>query len=363
MWQLFHGPNALERDELLTKIVGDLKKAVGDDGIADMNIMRIDADDRVDDLIRAAETLPVFAETRLVLARNFVRALERAKARKQAATEKKASAQSARDAAPSAKDDYEKLLVYIPTMPDCTHLIFIEDEALSDKSPLVKSAKSTGGEIRRFELPIDPVKWLQSRTRRLGGEITPAAAQMLSTRIHQGNKNDRDHFDQDSSTYMYKLDNEMRKLIGHAGSRPVEQKDVELLVPSEDVADVFKFTDAVAARDAGTAWREMRNILVRGEHPLVLLTHLARQVRLLIQVKDSTGMGEQELASALGVHPFVAKKAAQQASRFRADDLRGLLESLLDADIAIKTGLMEADAALDVMVAKMCGGATVGAGK
>ncbi|MCX6017138.1 MAG: DNA polymerase III subunit delta [Chloroflexi bacterium] len=351
MWQLFHGPNALERDEALAKIIADLKKSVGDDGIADMNISRLDAGDHIDDLMRASEAIPVFSDVRLVIARNLVRTFERTKTKKRAAAEKKG-------AESTIVDDFDKLLVYLSHAPESTHMVFVEDETLGDTNALVKAAhtKVGGGEVHRFELPADPVKWLQSRAKKHNGAITPPAAQLLSTHIRQGNKNDRDHFEQDASTYMYKLDNELRKLIGYAGSRPVEPKDIELLVPLEDVADVFKFTDAIAARDAGVAWKEMRNILTRGEHPLVLLTHLARQTRLLIQVKDNTGMGEQELATALGVHPFVAKKTMQQAGRFRDDELRSLLHALLDADIAIKSGTMEADAALDVMVAAMCGG-------
>jgi DNA polymerase III delta subunit len=57
----------------------------------------------------------------------------------------------------------------------------------------------------------------------------------------------------------------------------------------------------------------------------------------------------------MGLHPFVVDKAAQQADRFRDDELPLLLEALLDADVAIKSGTMEPDAALDVMVATMCG--------
>lgn len=351
MWQIFHGPNVLERDEAVGAIVVRMKRDAGDDGIAEMNIVRISADDRFDDLIRAAETMPVFTETRLVLARNFIRALERTRTRRQSAADKKG--------APSregAKDDYERLIAYLPTLPESTRLIFIEDESLGESSALMKSVKSSGGKVELFALPSDPPSWLQKRARALGGQINPPAAATLASRIHQGNKNDRDHFEQDAATYMYKLDNELRKLIGYAGDRPIEPKDVELLVPSEDVADVFKFTDAVAARNAGIAWQEMRAILARGEHPLVLLTHLARQVRLLIQVKDSEGMSRQELASSMGVHPFVVDKAVQQSSRFRSHELASLLEALLDADIAIKSGAMEPDAALDVMVAKMCGG-------
>jgi DNA polymerase-3 subunit delta len=51
----------------------------------------------------------------------------------------------------------------------------------------------------------------------------------------------------------------------------------------------------------------------------------------------------------------VAKKVSQQAERFSLHELEGAHAALLDADIAIKTGAMDENTALDLVVAALCG--------
>jgi DNA polymerase-3 subunit delta len=242
-------------------------------------------------------------------------------------------------------------------MPDTTRLVFAEDATLAETHPLIKMAAGDGsnGHVKLFGLPADPVRWITERAKHKGGDISPEAARLLSTKINRGSSNDRDHFDTDSRTYLFKLDNELEKLVSYALGRRIESKDVEALVADEDVADIFKFIDAMSLRDAGTAYRVMRGVIVRGESPLVVLSHLARQTRLLMSAKDYPNLSSDQLAQTIGVHPFVAKKVSQQAERFSLHELEGAHAALLDADIAIKTGAMDENTALDLVVAALCG--------
>jgi DNA polymerase-3 subunit delta len=107
-------------------------------------------------------------------------------------------------------------------------------------------------------------------------------------------------------------------------------------------------------RDADTAVRVMHGVLVRGESPLVVLSHLARQMRLLLQAKDYPGLTSDQLAQTIGVHPFVARKVSQQAERFTDGQLERALATLLDADIGIKTGKLDDVTALDLVVTALC---------
>jgi DNA polymerase-3 subunit delta len=193
------------------------------------------------------------------------------------------------------------------------------------------------------------------RARSKGAEIAPPAAQLLSAKINRGNKYDRDHFAEDSRLYLRKLDNELEKLTAYATGRRIDTADVELLVADEDVADMFKFIDAVSVRDGRSAYRLMRGILVRGESPLVVMTMLARQTRLMIMAKEHAGLSGESLAQAMGVTLFVAQKSEQQARRFSMSELERAHLAIMDADLAIKTGRMEDLTALDVLVAMFCG--------
>lgn len=341
MWYVFHGPNLIDRAER----VAEMKAKLGEPDVASMNTSVFTRDQRLDDLLAECESMPFLSDKRLVIADNMLAGLGAPKGRKKSADED------------ADKSPLHKLLDYLPAMSETTRLVFLEDATLDDKHALLKLAsdRANGGSVKAFPLPDNPQRWIVERAKLKGGEISGPAAQLLATKINAGDKNDRDHFETDSRTYMFKLDRELDKLTAYALGRRIETQDIEALVPSEDVADIFKFIDAISIRNAGAAYRIVRGVIVRGESPLVVLSHLARQTRLLIQAKEHPGLGPDALAQTIGVHPFVAKKALQQAGNFDRATLLNAMDALLGVDIAIKNGLMDEQTALDVLIAELCG--------
>lgn len=336
MWYVFHGPNTLARDEEIAR----MKARLGAPEVAPLNITMIERGTPLRDLIAACEAMPFLTDKRLVIAMGWLSGLGMGKARPK------------RETARPTASPLDELITYLPTMPDTTRLVFAEDGALPETHPLLRPDRA--GIVRLFALPADPVTWIMERAKAKGGEISREAAALLSTRIHRGNASDRDHFEVDARTYLLKLDNELEKLVSFALNRRIEPQDVEALVPAEDVADVFKFIDAVSTRDAAAAYHAVGSVLARGESPLVVLSHLARQVRLLIQAKEHPHLPSEDLARVIGAHPFVAKKVAQQAAHFTPEELERALVALLEADAAIKSGRLDETTALDVLIAALC---------
>lgn len=339
MWYVFHGPNTLARDEEIAR----MKAKLGAPEVAPLNITTVERGAPLRDLIAACEAMPFLTDKRLVIAMGWLSGLGMGKARPK------------RETAQPAASPLDELIAYLPTMPDTTRLVFAEDSTLPETHPLLRPDRAgSAGIVRLFALPADPVAWIIERAKAKGGEISREAAVLLSTRIHRGNTGDRDHFDVDARTYLLKLDNELEKLVSFALNRRIEPKDVEALVPAEDVADIFKFIDAVSARDAAAAYHAVGGVLARGESPLVVLSHLARQVRLLIQAKEHPRLPSEDLARIISAHPFVAKKVAQQAAHFTPEALERALVALLEADAAIKSGRLDETTALDVLIAALC---------
>ncbi len=341
MWYLFHGPNALDRDER----IAEMKSKLGEPDMASLNTNEIERGAPLKDLLAACDAMPFLTDKRLVIAHNWLSGLDAPKGKKRAAK------------SDTATSPLDTVIAYLPTMPDTTRLVFAEDGMFDERHPLIKLAddKASLGTVKPFGLPNDPVRWITDRAKHKGGDISREAAVLLSQKINRGNTNDRDHAETDARTYLFKLDNELEKLVSYALNRRIETKDIDALVNDEDVADIFKFIDAISVRDAGTAYKVMRGVLVRGESPLVVLSHLARQTRLLIQAKEYPNLNSDQLAQTIGVHPFVAKKVGQQAGRFSTRELESAHGALLEADIAIKTGKLDDTTALDLVVAAMCG--------
>jgi DNA polymerase-3 subunit delta len=83
---------------------------------------------------------------------------------------------------------------------------------------------------------------------------------------------------------------------------------------------------------------------------------LVRQVRILLGVRELTAqrMRADEIASQLGQKPFVVRKALEQVRGFRDGELETMHNRLLEMDHAIKTGRIQAEVALDLLVMEMC---------
>ena len=336
MWRLYHGPNEIERDEEIAK----QRALLGDATIAALNTTRLDSTVAVKDIMGACDTYSFLAEQRLVVVRNWLSKVDLPK----------------RKAGKEQDEPLLRLLAYLPEVPEGTTLALIEDTTLPDTHPVVKAANAKGssGTVKKFDVPRDAQAWIIERAKVKGGVIAPAAAQMLSTRINKGDQYDRDHFAEDVRLYLRKLDNELEKLVAYALGRRIESADVVALVAEEDISAMFQFIDAVSAKDGRNAYQLMRGILARGESPLVIMTMLARQTRLMISAKEYDKLNADQLAEAIGVHPYVAKKIIPQARRFNMAELEKAHLTLMETDLAVKTGRMEDVAALDMLIATMC---------
>ena len=84
---------------------------------------------------------------------------------------------------------------------------------------------------------------------------------------------------------------------------------------------------------------------------------IIRQFRLLIQVKTlkERGASPRDVAKTLGLHPFPAGKLHSQATYFTVGQLDKVYRHLSETDIDIKTGRIDADVALDLLVAGLAG--------
>ena len=60
------------------------------------------------------------------------------------------------------------------------------------------------------------------------------------------------------------------------------------------------------------------------------------------------------IASKLKIHPYVASKCASQSKQFTIEALRELLNQFLDADIKIKSGMMDEKLVIEMLILAMC---------
>jgi len=289
---------------------------------ADMNTARLEA--RImseDDLNNAANAMPFLSKYRLVLLAN----------------------PSAKYNNPSAR---KKFIEFIEKIPESTRLVIYEsvEPKEADKHWLNKWAEKQNGNVKTqaFMMPRlkDMSGWIVNETKRQGGGIDSAAAAKLVEMVGADTR---------------QAAQEITKLLAYANwARPLKVEDVEAVSIVTASPDIFAMVDALASGNGRSAQKLLHQLL-ENDDPFSVWGMVVRQFRLLLQARevlDAHG-GQAEIASALGVHPFVAEKVAGQAKRFSMTALEKIHHKLLEIDEAAKTGQVALDLAMETLVVEL----------
>ncbi|MCZ2127627.1 MAG: DNA polymerase III subunit delta [Anaerolineales bacterium] len=290
---------------------------------ADMNTTRLEARTMSEnDLNNAVNAAPFLAPRRLVLI-----------------------------AAPSAKyskpDARKKFLEFLEKTPDTAKVVLydaVEKAKDAEKHWLVKWAEKVKPLARAqgFFLPHqrDMPGWIVNETKNQQGQIEPAAAARLAEMV---------------GTDTRQAGMEISKLLAYVNwRRPVRASDVEAVCIVAAQQSVFDFVDALS-QGKGRSAQKLLHRLLENEDPFALWGMVTRQFRLLIQAREILdGRGNKDdVARALGVHPFVAEKTSGQARRFSMEALETIYRRLLRIDEQVKTGQLTLDLALDFLIVEL----------
>jgi DNA polymerase-3 subunit delta len=153
------------------------------------------------------------------------------------------------------------------------------------------------------------------------------------------------------------LGQELEKLILYAGeSTTIDVAEVEEVACAQRTFTSFELMRLVARKDTSRALAALRKLLLAGEAPLAILGLLARQVRLIWQVKDGIerGVTVSELGRRLNLYPKVLSQYVEQASAFSQSRLAEFHEALRTIDVSLKSSGTSPEASLESLIVTMC---------
>jgi DNA polymerase-3 subunit delta len=192
--------------------------------------------------------------------------------------------------------------------------------------------------VETFELLTDGQrrKWISDEVKRRSGRIEPAAIEALARR---------------SSSDLWRVHHSLDQLLAYAGNRAVTELDVATLVSAPEVTDMFALTDAVGHQQPGVALRLLEREIGAGTHPLAIVSLLANHVATLRSVQRVSGqVAPAGIASRLGIHPYVVKKALEQSRRFSPERLSAWHHRLVQIDMTLKQSPLDAATLLDLLI-------------
>ena len=149
--------------------------------------------------------------------------------------------------------------------------------------------------------------------------------------------------------------NEIKKLVSYKKKGKIEVADIKLLVRPKIETDIFKTIDALAEKKKNLALNLIHNHLEKGDTPLYLLAMINFQFRNLLEVKDliEKNIPYYQIINQSNLHPFIVKKSFQQAKRFTLPQLKKIYQKIFQVDLNIKTGKLDPQTALDLLIAEI----------
>jgi DNA polymerase-3 subunit delta len=154
---------------------------------------------------------------------------------------------------------------------------------------------------------------------------------------------------------LHQLNTEMQKLQTYTGgSRPVEARDVDVLILRSERFGPFELDDAILAKDYKKSVQVMGAMLDEGVDPLIVLSRIVRVWRQLFVGKSVAGKrSAKDVAAVAQVPAWKAGDFAVSCRKFEWKQLASGFRLLLNADRAFKTSTPNPEGYFDVMLWKM----------
>jgi DNA polymerase-3 subunit delta len=150
-------------------------------------------------------------------------------------------------------------------------------------------------------------------------------------------------------TSMQDLINEVRKLIEYKGENgTITKQDIDKLCIKQIQAVIFDLTDNLGKKEIAKALDVFHGLLINKEPIQRILVTLYNHFKKLYSIKIAQKY-EQDVASAMNLKPnqmFLVSKYKTQANYFQEQELRLILEELVNLDANYKIGLIDLEVGL-----------------
>ena len=154
---------------------------------------------------------------------------------------------------------------------------------------------------------------------------------------------------------LWQLENEIKKLANFKPGKLIKKEDIILQVRPKIENDIFKTIDAISGKDKKQALYFLHKHLDNGDNSLYLLSMIAYQFRNLLIVKEmiNKGLPYAIIQKKSGLAPFVVNKVYYLCNQFTLLELKKIYQKIFQVDFNIKTGKVDDETALDILVAGM----------
>lgn len=301
-----------EEKYLVRQFRDKLKKAMLGDGDV-MNLSEFEGKEvNVKEIIDLAETMPFFAERRVIVIEN----------------------------SGLFKSSQEAMAGYIKEISPTTSFIFVETE-VDKRNKLYKNVKECGY-VSEMEFQSEKVlfRWISDQLSVYGKTIEQQALEMLLTK---------------SGTQMELLTMEIEKLVSFVGDRShIVTSDVEDISTVVVTNKIFDMVEAIAYKKQTKALDMYYDLLTLKEAPMRILFLVSRHFNILMQIMDMTNkrVDMSTMAKTVSLPSFVINKYREQCKKFSKEQLLKAIKDCVEVEERVKTGAMDDKMGVELIIIK-----------
>ncbi len=267
----------------------------------------------VNEIIDQAQTMPFFAEHRLIYIQN----------------------------SGFFKEAQEVLAKYLENVPETAYFIFVEDEI--DKRGKLYKAVSKYGRIAEFAKQTEETlkRWVFQKIKQENKQIRSSTMDLFLSK---------------TGTDMNFISQELEKLLTYTLGRDViTDEDVQEVCTERIENKIFDMIGAIAEKQQKKALDLYYDLLTLKEPPMRILFLIARQFNQILQFKEleKQGFPANTIADKLGIRGFIVKNTLRQAAAFSASEARYALETAVAYEHDVKSGKLDDKMAVELIIVEM----------
>ena len=299
-----------DEDYLRKQYKDKLLKALMPDGDT-MNFNRYEGKDiEIGEVIDQAETLPFFADRRVILIED----------------------------SGLCKAGGEQFAEYLSNSSPDT-VIIMNESAVDKRSKVFKAVTSAGRAVEFTSQPAETLqKWILGRVKKEGKNIDSRALNLLLER---------------TGTDMTTINVELEKLFSYTMGRPaITAKDVDDIITVSTSSKVFDMIAAIAEKRQSAALEMYHDLLEHKETPFGILALITRQFNMMLQVSElmDEGKGVKSIADTMGISTYIEQKYERQVKNFGYRSLRRALDACAEADENVKIKGMNPELSVELLI-------------
>ncbi|MBI3995071.1 MAG: DNA polymerase III subunit delta, partial [Nitrospirae bacterium] len=307
-----------EEEFLIQSATERLSRAVVDPATRDFNTTVIDGETATADaILTAVESLPAFAERRLVIFRNA-------------------------DQLPAGEAN--RLVPYLKNPSPTTCFACVASkfdarrsffQALKAQAVVVDCRPLTDAQV---------TVWLKAQAQSMGRAISEDALLFLKERVGRD---------------LFPLQNELTKaVIGSDHEKWIEMEDVQRACSASGAVSVYDLLTALARRQTEPSIRTLTRLVEEGEPPLKILSTIGYRFRLVWKVKRAMQAGHTDAAlmRMFGLGQWAGASVIAAAKAYSEKDLRWAFQRFVETDAGLKGGALAPKLILELLVLDLCSG-------